>query len=137
MANTFGVTHTAFAYRFSGQTFSDWAPQISHWVEMAASELAVVLRQQGRESGDVPGASDLYALCARYIEHAVMVDIARAQTRQDPEIAQAAMRERDRIADLIRSHQESLIRDDFDRNTMLGSFRSGGRRGRQWGGGTW
>jgi hypothetical protein len=91
MANTFGVTQTAFAYRFSGQTFSDWAPQISHWVEMAASELAVVLRQQGRESGDVPGASDLYALCARYIEHAVMVDIARAQTRQDPEIAAATL----------------------------------------------
>lgn len=125
MANTYGVTYTQFAYRFSGNTFSDWSTQISRWVDMAAAEVAILLRQLGRESDDVDSGADLYSLCAKYIEAAVVVDIAQAMTRQDPAIAQAARAERDRLQKMIRDYAESLVEDDFDTSDHLGSFRSG------------
>lgn len=133
MAPTFGITATNFSYRFSGQSFTGWETQVTLWVNQAAAELAIILRQQGRDADDVEGTSDLYYLCGRYIEHSVMIDIARAQTRQDPEIARAAMMERDRIEQKIRSHNESLEEDTFDKGTMMGVFRTGG--GRRGGGG--
>lgn len=137
MAPTFGVTHTNFSYRLPGQSFSDWETQIDLWIGQAASELSIILRQQGRDAADVTSTSDLYALCARYIEHCVLADIARAETRQDPEIARAAAVERDRIEQKIRSHNESLEDDTFDAKTMMGAFRAGGRRkaasGSRWG----
>lgn len=145
MANTFGVTHTQFAYRFSGNTFSDWSTQISRWVTMAAAEVAIILRQLGRDADDVPSDSDLYLICAKFIEASVTVDIAQAMTRQDPAIAQASRSERDRLAKMIRDYSESLSDDDFDTEENLGSFRGGGgsrataatrpnfwKRGRQW-----
>lgn len=135
MAPTFGVTHTNFSYRFGGQTFADWETQITLWISQAAAELAILLRQIGRDADDVTSGDDLYVLCARYIEHCVICDIARAQTRQDPELARAAIAERDRIEQRIRSHNESLTdADDFDARTMLGGFRAGGRERRTgWG----
>ncbi len=136
MAPTFGVTHTQFAYRFAGNTFSDWSTQIGRWVDMAASELAILLRQLGREADDVDSASDLYSICAKYIESAVMSDIAQAMTRQDPQLAIAARAERDRVAKMIRDYNESLSDDDFDRSDMLGAARAGGS-GRRSGAGFW
>lgn len=127
-APTFGITHTNFSYRFAGQSFSDWETQINVWIGYAASELSIILRQQGRDAEDVTGGGDLYSLCGRYIEQAVVVDIARAQTRQDPEYAKAAMAERDRIVELIRSHNESLEDDTFDSPNMMGGFVAGGRK---------
>ena len=85
---------------------------------------------------DVGGGGALYSLCARYIEQAVVVDIARAQTRQDPDYAKAAMAERDRIVELIRSHNESLEDDTFEPKTMMGAARAGAR-GRAGGGARW
>ena len=136
MAPTFGVTHTQFAYRFAGNTFSDWSTQIGRWVDMAASELAILLRQLGREADDVDSASDLYSICAKYIEAAVTSDIAQAMTRQDPQLAIAARAERDRVAKMIRDYNESLSDDDFDRSDMLGAARAGGS-GRRSGAGFW
>lgn len=136
MAPTFGVTYTQFAYRFAGNTFSDWSTQIGRWVDMAASELAILLRQLGREADDVDSASDLYSICAKYIESAVMSDIAQAMTRQDPQLAIAARAERDRVAKMIRDYNESLSDDDFDRSDMLGAARAGGS-GRRSGAGFW
>ncbi len=136
MAPTFGVTYTQFAYRFAGNTFSDWSTQIGRWVDMAASELAILLRQLGREADDVDSASDLYSICAKYIESAVMSDIAQAMTRQDPQLAIAARAERDRVAKMIRDYNESLSDDDFDRAEMLGAARAGGS-GRRSGAGFW
>ena len=130
MAPTFGITFTRFEYRFPGQAFNDWTTQLGVWIDQAASELSIVLRQQGRDAGDVEAGSDLYALCGRFIESAVVADIARAQTRQDPELARQAVLERDRIAQMIRSHNESLIDDDFDPRAMMGGFRSGGGKRR-------
>lgn len=136
MAPTFGITSTNFSQRFSGQNFTGWETQITLWINQAASELAIILRQQGRDADDVVSGSDLYYLCGRYIEHSVVIDIARAQTRQDPELARAAAAERDRIEQKIRSHNESLEDDSFDARTMMGAFRAGGgkRRGgaRRW-----
>jgi len=136
MAPTFGVTYTQFAYRFAGNTFSDWSTQIGRWVDMAASELAILLRQLGREADDVDSASDLYSICAKYIEAAVTSDIAQAMTRQDPQLAIAARAERDRITKMIRDYNESLSDDDFDRAEMLGAARAGGS-GRRSGAGFW
>ena len=136
MAPTFGVTYTQFAYRFAGNTFSDWSTQIGRWVDMAASELAILLRQLGREADDVDSASDLYNIWAKYIEAAVTSDIAQAMTRQDPQLAIAARAERDRITKMIRDYNESLSDDDFDRSDMLGAARAGGS-GRRSGAGFW
>lgn len=134
MAPTYGVTHTQFAYRFAGNTFSDWSTQISRWVDMAAAEVSVILRQLGRESDDTDADGDLYQICAKFIEAAVVSDIAQAMTRQDPQLAIAARAERDRLAKLIRDYNESIEDDTFDGKTMLGAARSGGP-GRNMGGG--
>ena len=135
-APTFGITHTNFSYRFAGQSFSDWETQINVWIGYAASELSIILRQQGRDAGDVVSGGDLYSLCGRYIEQSVIADIARAQTRQNPEYAKVATEERDRAAELIRSHNESLEDDTFEPKTMMGAARAGGR-GRAGGGARW
>lgn len=129
MAPTFGVAHAQFAYRFSGNTFSDWSTQIGRWVDMAAAELSILLRQLGREADDVDSASDLYSVCAKYIEAAVISDIAQAMTRQDPALAIAARGERDRITKMIRDYNESLSDGDFDAATMSGVARVGAGRG--------
>ena len=131
-APTFGVTEANFADRFSGQSFADWSVRVDRWVGMAAAQASIVLRQQGREATDVTAGSDLYSLCAQYIEFCVVADIARAQGRQDPAYAVVAAKERERIEQLMRSHNESLTSEDFDTQKMLGSVRGGGRKHSNW-----
>lgn len=122
---TFGVDATTIAQRFGKQNYDDLSDRIDRWVQQASSQLDVQLKQLGFsvDTAEAQGTSGrLYLICQRYVEAVVAGDLARSNTRADPDFAKNWDRERSSILKTLRDYTESLD-DSWDRYEQTGSFR--------------